>query len=197
MRAAADARVVIPLVLLVVALILGLLLRSVVAAALLIATVVVSFFAAMGLGTVVAQHVFGFAGMDGSVTLLAFVFLVALGVDYTIFLMTRVREEAAARGTYAGTLEGLVVTGGVITSAGIVLAATFAVLMVIPLVSMIELGFVVAAGILIDTLLVRSLLVPALTLELGHRVWWPSRRGRRGRPDDERVARSEARIDSA
>jgi RND superfamily putative drug exporter len=121
----------------------------------------------------VFPRVFGFAGADPSFPLFSFVFLVALGIDYNIFLMTRVREESAVRGTPRGTLTGLAVTGGVITSAGIVLAATFSVLGVLPLVPFAELGFAVAFGVLLDTLVVRSLLVPALVHELGERTWWP------------------------
>lgn len=179
--AAANARdrlVVIPLVLLVVLVVLGLLLRAVVAPLILIATVVLSFLAALGVSAVVFDRVFGFGGMDPSVPLLGFVFLVALGIDYNIFLMGRVHEEAATLGTRAGMLKGLAVTGGVITSAGIVLAATFAVLAVLPLVTLTEMGFVVAFGVLLDALIVRSVLVPALTLDLGRRIWWPSRLAR-------------------
>ena len=175
---ARDRAVVMPLVLAVVFLVLGLLLRSIVAPLVLIATVILSFGAALGVSAVVFDRLFGFAGMDPSVPLLGFVFLVALGVDYNIFLMSRVHEEAAALGTRAGMLRGLAVTGGVITSAGVVLAATFAVFTVLPLVAMIEVGFVVAFGILLDTFVVRSILVPALTLDLDRRVWWPSRLSR-------------------
>jgi RND superfamily putative drug exporter len=170
---------IIPLVLVVVLVILGLLLRTIVAPLLLIATVVLSFGAALGASTLVFDHVFDFAAVEGSIPLLSFVFLVALGVDYNIFLMSRVHEESAHLGTRPGMLKGLAVTGGVITSAGIVLAATFSVLAVLPLVSMTELGFTVAFGVLLDTLVVRSILVPALTCDLGDRVWWPSRLARR------------------
>jgi RND superfamily putative drug exporter len=120
------------------------------------------------------EHVFGFAGTDPSIPLYAFVFLVALGIDYNIFLMARVREEAIHRGTRAGMIRGLGATGGVITSAGIVLAGTFAVLGVLPLVFLTEIGFAVAFGVLLDTFVVRSILVPALTLDVDRRVWWPS-----------------------
>src|SRR6185503_5312990 len=130
---------------------------------------------------VVFRDVFGFAGADSSIPLYAFVFLVALGVDYNIFLMTRVREEVAKRGHRAGTLAGLSVTGGVITSAGVVLAATFAALSVLPLVALAEMAFAVAFGVLLDTLVVRSLLVPALSVEIGRVLWWPGRL-RRGAP---------------
>jgi RND superfamily putative drug exporter len=170
-----DNQVIIPLVLMVILLVLTLLLRSVVAPLMLVATVVLSFLATLGTCALVFTHVFGYPGADTSFPLFAFVFLVALGIDYNIFLMTRVREETLARGTRAGVLRGLTVTGGVITSAGIVLAATFTVLGVLPLVFLAEIGFAVAFGVLLDTFVVRSLLVPALTLVLGDRVWWPGR----------------------
>jgi RND superfamily putative drug exporter len=169
-----DNRVIIPLVLAVIVLVLGLLLRSVVAPVLLTATVVLSFAATLGICALVFEHVFGFAGADGSFPLYAFVFLVALGVDYNIFLMTRVREETVRDGPDTGVLRGLSVTGGVITSAGVVLAATFAVLGVLPLVVLAELGFAVAVGVLLDTLLVRSVQVPAVALLIGRWTWWPS-----------------------
>jgi RND superfamily putative drug exporter len=168
-----DRLVIIPLVLLVVFAILGLLLRAVLAPLLLIATVVLSFLATLGVSGIVFRDVLGFAGADSTLPLSAFVFLVALGVDYNIFLMTRVREETARHGHRAGTLTGLAVTGGVITSAGVVLAATFAALAVLPLVFLAELAFTVSFGVLLDALLVRSLLVPALTLDIGRAVWWP------------------------
>jgi RND superfamily putative drug exporter len=123
----------------------------------------------------VFENIFGFKGADTSFPLFAFIFLVALGIDYNIFLMTRVREESAKIGTRAGVIKGLTVTGGVITSAGIVLAATFAVLGVLPLVFLAELGFAVAFGVLLDTLIVRTILVPALVHDIGGKVWWPSR----------------------
>jgi RND superfamily putative drug exporter len=123
----------------------------------------------------VFEHIFGFKGADTSFPLFAFIFLVALGIDYNIFLMTRVREESAKIGTRAGVIKGLTVTGGVITSAGIVLAATFAVLGVLPLVFLAELGFAVAFGVLLDTLIVRTILVPALVHDIGGKVWWPSK----------------------
>jgi putative drug exporter of the RND superfamily len=169
-----DRQVIIPLVLLVVLVILGVLLRAVVAPLVLIATVILSYLAALGASAVIFDAVFGFAGSDTSFPLFAFIFLVALGIDYNIFLMSRVREEAAVVGTRRGMLRGLAVTGGVITSAGIVLAGTFSVLGVLPLVALAEVGFVVAFGVLLDTLVVRSVLVPALTLDIGSRVWWPS-----------------------
>ena len=175
-----DNRVIIPIVLLLIALILGLLLRSIFAAGLLLATVVLSFFATLGVCALVFEHVFGFKGTDASFPLFAFVFLVALGIDYNIFLMTRVREEAQKIGTKAGVIRGLTVTGGVITSAGIVLAATFGVLGVLPLVFLAQLGFAVAFGVLLDTIVVRSLLVPALVRILGKKIWWPSKLSKEG-----------------
>ncbi|MEE6263506.1 MMPL family transporter [Plantactinospora sonchi] len=170
-----DRNVIIPVVLGVIAVVLALLLRSLLAPVLLILTVVLSFLATLGLCALLFRYVFGFPGVDSSFPLFAFVFLVALGIDYNIFLMSRVREEAVRRGTRAGVLRGLVVTGGVITSAGIVLAATFSALAVLPLVILIELGVAVALGVLLDTIVVRSLLVPALTYDLGPVIWWPSR----------------------
>jgi len=172
-ESARDTRVIIPAILLVIFLVLAVLLRAVVAPLLLVATVVLSFLATLGVCALVFDHAFGFAGSDPSFPLFAFVFLVALGIDYNIFLMTRVREEAQQLGTRRGTLTGLAVTGGVITSAGVVLAATFSALGVLPLVPFAELGFAVAFGVLLDTLVVRSLLVPALVHELGDKVWWP------------------------
>jgi RND superfamily putative drug exporter len=168
-----DRLVIIPLVLAVVFVILSLLLRAVLAPLLLIATVVLSFLATLGVSGVMFRDVFGLAGADSTLPLSAFVFLVALGVDYNIFLMTRVREETARLGHRAGTLAGLSVTGGVITSAGVVLAATFAALAVLPLVFLAELAFAVSFGVLLDALVVRTLLVPALTLDLGRVLWWP------------------------
>nr|WP_242643046.1 MMPL family transporter [Lentzea alba] len=170
-----DRRVIIPAVLVVVFLVLALLLRSVLAPLVLIGTVVLSFVAALGAGALMFNEVWKFPGSDPSVPLYAFVFLVALGVDYNIFLMTRVREEARREGTRAGTLRGLTVTGGVITSAGVVLAATFAALAVLPILFMVQIAFLVAFGVLLDTLLVRSLLVPALTVHIGRGIWWPGR----------------------
>jgi len=167
-------RMVIPIVIVVVFFVLAVLLRALVAPLLLMLTVVLSFLAAIGVSALVFQELLGFPGVDSTFPLHAFVFLVALGVDYNIFLMTRVREEAAHRTLRDATLVGLTVTGGVITSAGVVLAATFAALAVIPLVLMIELAFTVAFGVLLDTLLVRSLLVPALSVDFGRAMWWPS-----------------------
>jgi RND superfamily putative drug exporter len=172
---ARDNKVIIPVVLLVVLLILMLLLRSLLAPLILIVTVVLSFGAALGLSALLFRHVFGFAGTDASFPLFAFVFLVALGIDYNIFLMTRVREESMVHGTRQGSLRALTSTGGVITSAGIVLAATFIVLGTIPVVFLAELGVAVALGVLLDTIIVRSVLVTAVNLDLGDRIWWPSR----------------------
>jgi RND superfamily putative drug exporter len=169
-----DNYVVIPLTLLVVFLVLVALLRAVVAPLLLMGTVILSFAASLGVASVVFDVIFGFPGSDPSVPLYAFVFLVALAIDYNIFLMARVREETRVHGTAEGMLRGLAVTGGVITSAGIVLAGVFVVLGVLPLVFLTEIGFIVAFGVLLDTFVVRSLLVPALAFELGSRIWWPS-----------------------
>jgi putative drug exporter of the RND superfamily len=173
-----DRNLIIPLVLVVVMIILGLLLRSVVAAILLIGTVVLSFGAALGLSALVFRHVFGFAGADTAMPLFVFVFLVALGIDYNIFLMTRVREESKRSGTRMGAITGLGATGGVITSAGLILAGTFATLSTLPLVILTEIGVTVAIGVLIDTIIVRSVLVTALTLDVGRHMWWPSRLSR-------------------
>ena len=172
---ARDLRVIVPVVLLVILVILALLLRSVLAALLLLGANVLSFAAALGISAVVFNHVLDFPGADPSVPLYAFTFLVALGVDYSIFLMTRVREESAAYGTRDGVVRGLAVTGGVITSAGVVLAATFAALGIIPLLFLAQLALIVAFGVLIDTLVVRSLLVPALVHDIGPLIWWPAK----------------------
>ncbi len=169
-----DSRVIMPLVLAVVLLILIGLLRAVLAPVILMATVVLSFGAALGISALLFEYVFGFAGSDPGFPLFAFVFLVALGIDYNIFLMTRVREETATHGTRKGSLIALASTGGVITSAGVVLAATFLVLGSIPLVFLAELGVAVALGVMLDTLVVRSVLVTALNLDLGGKIWWPS-----------------------
>ncbi|TNY37297.1 MMPL family transporter [Thermomonospora catenispora] len=186
-----DNLVIIPIVLVVVFGILVALLRSLVAPLLMMATVGLSFLAALGASGWVFRHVFGFEGADAGFPLLAFIFLVALGVDYNIFLMHRVREESQQLGTRRGVLRGLTVTGGVITSAGVVLAATFAALTTLPLVSMVEMGFVVAFGVLLDTIVVRSLLLPALSYDLGRRIWAPSglaRREARPAPEEEQRA---------
>ncbi|WP_131736992.1 MMPL family transporter [Actinomadura roseirufa] len=169
-----DSWLVIPLVLVVILLVLFWLLRAVTLSLMLIATVALSFGATLGISTLAFEYGFDWAGQDPQLPLLAFVFLVALGVDYNIFLMSRVREESARHGTHEGTLTALVSTGGVITSAGVVLAATFSVLVTLPVVGFAEQGLVIAAGVLIDTFIVRSLLVPALTYDFGDRVWWPS-----------------------
>ncbi len=186
-----DNIVIIPLVLVIVFLILLALLRAVVAPILLIATVVLSFGAALGISALLFEYVFGFAGSDPGFPLFAFVFLVALGIDYNIFLMTRVREETANHGTRKGSLIALSSTGGVITSAGVVLAATFLVLGSLPLVFLFELGVAVALGVLLDTMIVRSVLVTALNLDLGGKIWWPSKldngsSDRPGEPERER-----------
>ncbi len=170
-----DNKTIIPIILLVITLILGVLLRSILSAIVLLGTVVLSFFATLGVSALVFNHVFGFAGGDNSFPLFAFIFLVALGIDYNIFLMSRVREESQKIGTRAGVIKGLTVTGSVITSAGIVLAATFAVLGLLPLVPLAQLGFAVAFGVLLDTIIVRSILVPALVHEIGPKIWWPSK----------------------
>ena len=170
-----DNFVVLPLALIVVLVILAILLRSLLAPVLLVASVILSFFAALGLGIFFFEHVFGFAGVDPSLPLLTFVFLVALGIDYNIFLMARVREETLTHGTHQGMLRGLAVTGSVITSAGIVLAGTFSALAVLPLVFLTEIGFIIAFGVLLDTFLVRSVVVPALAFDIGPKIWWPSK----------------------
>jgi RND superfamily putative drug exporter len=170
-----DLKVIVPTILLVIFLVLALLLRSLVAPLLLVTANVVSFAATIGISALVFDHVLGFNGGDPSIPLYGFVFLVALGIDYSIFLMTRVREEARKRGTRPGILVGLAVTGGVITSAGIVLASTFSALAVLPLVFLVQIAFIVAFGVLLDTFVVRSLLVPAAAYDIGPRIWWPVR----------------------
>ncbi|GAA0980290.1 MMPL family transporter [Nocardioides aquaticus] len=170
-----DNLVIIPVILLLVLLILMILLRSVLAPVILIVTVVLSFGAALGISAMLFEYVFGFAGSDPGFPLFAFVFLVALGIDYNIFLMTRVREETRHSGTRTGALVALTSTGGVITSAGLVLAATFLVLGTIPVVFLAQLGVAVALGVILDTMIVRSVLVTAINMDLGGRIWWPSR----------------------
>jgi putative drug exporter of the RND superfamily len=170
-----DNLVIIPAILLLVFLILMALLRSVLAPLILIGTVVLSFGAALGISAVLFKYVFGFAGSDPGFPLFAFVFLVALGIDYNIFLMTRVREETMHNGTRKGALIALTSTGGVITSAGLVLAATFLVLGTIPVVFLAQLGVAVALGVVLDTMIVRSVLVTAINMDLGGRIWWPSK----------------------
>jgi len=177
-----DLHVIIPVVLAVIFLILLLLLRAIVAPVILIASVVLSYLATLGVCALAFTHLFGFAGADTSFPLFAFVFLVALGVDYNIFLMTRVREESTKLGTRPGILRGLTVTGGVITSAGVVLAATFLVLGVLPLVFLREIGLAVAIGVILDTFIIRSLLVPAATYDAGKAIWWPSKLSKAQQP---------------
>jgi RND superfamily putative drug exporter len=175
-RAAAyDRNLIIPIILLVVFVILAVLLRAILSPLLLIATVVLSFAAALGASALLYRHVLGFGGADTSLPLFVFVFLVALGIDYNIFLMTRVREETPRHGTRRATLIGLAATGGVITSAGLVLAGTFAVLATLPVVAFAEIGIAVALGVILDTIIVRSVLVTALNLDIGPPIWWPSR----------------------
>jgi RND superfamily putative drug exporter len=164
-----------PIVLLVILVIIGFLLRAIIAPLLLVGTVIVSFLASLGASVLIFNYIFDFPGQDPSLPLFGFIFLVALGVDYNIFLMARVREEAERHGTREGMIRGLAVTGAVITSAGIVLAGTFSVLAVLPLVSLTQIGFLVAFGVLLDTFIVRSILLPATVMELDRRIWWPSR----------------------
>lgn len=168
-----DRMLIVPVVLAIILVILVFLLRSLLMPVLLVATVALNFLATLGISSLVFTHVFGFSGTDSSVPLYGFVFLVALGVDYNIFLMSRVREESLRHGTREGILRGLTTTGGVITSAGVVLAATFAALGVIPLAFLLQIAFIVAFGALLDTLVVRSLLVPALVRDIGPKAWWP------------------------
>ena len=170
-----DLKVIIPTILAVIFVVLMLLLRSVVAAILLVICNVLSFGATLGISALVFNHVFDFPGADSSIPLYAFVFLVALGIDYSIFLMTRVREESIEQGTRPGILTGLAVTGGVITSAGVVLAATFSALGVVPILFLAQIAFMVGFGVLLDTTIVRSLLVPALSYDIGRKIWWPSK----------------------
>jgi len=183
--AAHDRNLIIPIILAVVFVILCLLLRALVAPIMLIATVVLSFAAALGVSSLFFNNVFNFGGADTSFPLFVFVFLVALGIDYNIFLMTRVREEAQRQGPRSGALTGLAATGGVITSAGAVLAGTFAVLATLPVTFLTEIGFAVAFGVLLDTIIVRSVLVTSLNLDLGRWVWWPSRLARQPTPEAE------------
>ncbi len=176
-----DNKVIVPMILVVVFLILAVLLRALLAPAMLVATVLLSYGAALGTGAFVFTHLFGYPGEDPSLVLFTFLFLVALGVDYNIFLMARVREEALESSTRAGVVRALAVTGPVITSAGVVLAGTFSALASLPLISFTEIGFVIAFGVLLDTLLVRTILVPAVVIELDRRIWWPSALARGGR----------------
>lgn len=179
--AKSDLFKIIPIVLVVILVILIALLRSLVAPVLLILTVAISYAASLGVSALVFNHIFHFPGADATVPLFGFVFLVALGVDYNIFLMTRVREEALRIGTRAGILRALTVTGSVITSAGIVLAATFAALGIIPILFLAQIAFIVAFGVLLDTIIVRSLLVPALAYSIGKKIWWPSKLWKNGK----------------
>lgn len=178
-----DLKVIIPLVLLVTLLVLMALLRAIAAPVLLIATVVLSFAATVGVAALVFFTIFDMAGSDPAIQLFGFVFLVSLGIDYNIFLMTRIREESIKLGTRPGILKGLAVTGGVITSAGLVLAATFGALMVLPLLFLVQIAFLVSFGVLLDTFVVRSLLVPALAYDIGPNVWWPSKLAKAEQPD--------------
>ncbi|MGW0326905.1 MMPL family transporter [Nocardia sp. NPDC003183] len=168
-----DQALVIPLILAVVLLVLLALLRAVPAAVLLVGVTVLSALAALGAGSWISGTIFGFPALDTNVPLFGFLFLVALGVDYTIFLVTRAREEAGAHGTTQGMVRAVASTGAVITSAGVVLAAVFCVLGVLPLITLTQLGIVVGIGILLDTFVVRTLVVPALFALLGDKVWWP------------------------
>jgi len=168
-----DIKVIIPVILIVIFVVLSFLLRSLVAPALIVGANILSFGAALGISSLVFDYVFHFPGMDPATPLLAFVFLVALGVDYSIFLMSRTREESLKHGTRAGVRRSLAVTGGVITSAGLVLAATFAALGVLPLIFLAQIAFIVGVGVLIDTFVVRSLLVPGLIADVGRASWWP------------------------
>jgi RND superfamily putative drug exporter len=177
-----DREVIIPVILVLVLGVLGLLLRAVVAPIMLVATVALSFAASLGVSSLLFNHVFNYGNADNSFPLFVFVFLVALGIDYNIFLMTRVREEAGQHGPRRGALTALSATGGVITSAGLVLAGTFAALSTLPVTFLAELGFAVAFGVLLDTIVVRSVLVTALNLDLGRWVWWPSQLARQPRP---------------
>jgi RND superfamily putative drug exporter len=168
-----DIKVIIPVILVVIFIVLALLLRALVAPAIIVLANILSFGAALGVSALVFNYIFGFPGMDPGTPLLGFVFLVALGVDYSIFLMSRAREESLVHGTSQGVRRALAVTGGVITSAGIVLAATFAALGVLPLIFLAQIAFIVGFGVLIDTFVVRSLLVPGLISDIGKASWWP------------------------
>jgi putative drug exporter of the RND superfamily len=169
-----DLKLIVPLALAVIAVILGILLQAIVAPLVLIASVVASFFGTLGISLLFIRYLVGDQGVDNSLPTFAFIFLVALGIDYTIFLMSRVREEARRHGTREGMLRALAATGPVITSAGIILAGTFSVLMTLPVTFTFNLGFLVALGILLDTFVVRTIMVPAAVELLGDKVWWPS-----------------------
>jgi RND superfamily putative drug exporter len=164
----------------VIAIILALLLRALIAPLVLIASVILSFLCTLGISVLFIRFVVGDAGFDASIPIFAFIFLVALGIDYTIFLMGRVREESRRHGTREGMLRALGATGPVITSAGIILAGTFSVLMTLPVTYTFDLGFMVALGILLDTFIVRTIMVPAAVELLGDRIWWPSTAKGRG-----------------
>jgi RND superfamily putative drug exporter len=183
--ASSDNKIVMPIVLAVVLVILVLLLRAFVAPLLLIASVVFSFFAALGASSFAWRHIFGFKDADASAPLYLFIFLVALGIDYNIFLMSRVREESLRSPTRDAIRKGVAVTGGVISSAGVVLAATFSVLAVLPLVTLVEIGSAVAFGVLLDTFVIRSVVVPAAAYDIGRRIWWPSALAKGPRPTEE------------
>ncbi|MGC1799572.1 MAG: MMPL family transporter, partial [Solirubrobacterales bacterium] len=185
-----DSRLIVPLVLVLIFLILVVLLRAVVAPLYLVATVVLSYAFALGASKLAFAHLFGQPDSDASLALFAFIFLVALGVDYNIFLISRIREESGALGVKEGVIAGLEHTGGVITGAGLILAGTFAALMSLPLTALFQLGFTVALGLLVDTFIVRTLMVPSIAFLLGEWNWWPSRRDARSR------AREESRIAS-
>jgi RND superfamily putative drug exporter len=172
---ARDTRVIVPVTLALILLILGLLLRAIVMPLYVVATVLLSFAFALGAGSLIFTHVLDQPASDPSLPLFAFVFLVALGVDYNVFLLARIREERARQGTEGAVTAALARTGGVITSAGLVLAVTFGVLMALPIEALFQVGFVVSLGVLADTFLVRALLVPAIAILLGERNWWPSR----------------------
>jgi putative drug exporter of the RND superfamily len=169
-----DLRLIAPLALLVMAIILAILLQALVAPLVLLASVVLSFLCTLGISILFIRFVVGDAGFDASIPTFAFIFLVALGIDYTIFLMARVREESRRHGTREGMLRALAVTGPVITSAGIILAGTFSVLMTLPVTFTFDLGFMVAVGILLDTFIVRTIMVPAAVELIGDKIWWPS-----------------------
>jgi putative drug exporter of the RND superfamily len=169
-----DFKLIVPIALLVIAVILGILLSAVLAPIVLIATVILSYLGTLGLAVLFIRYVVGDPGVNSALPTYAFIFLVALGTDYTIFLMSRVREEARTHGTRQGVLRALNATGAVITSAGIILAGTFAVLMTLPVTFAFNIGFIVALGILLDTFVVRTIMVPAVVELIGDRIWWPS-----------------------
>jgi RND superfamily putative drug exporter len=169
-----DLKLIVPLALLVMAIILGILLQAIVAPLVLLASVVLSFACTLGISILFIRFVVGDAGFDASIPTFAFIFLVALGIDYTIFLMARVREEARKHGTREGMLRAISATGPVITSAGVILAGTFSVLMTLPVTFTFDLGFMVALGILLDTFIVRTIMVPAAVELIGDKIWWPS-----------------------